>query len=1017
LDINESELGLHHPDVASSLNNLAALYRDLGRYQEAEPLYLRALEIRETALGPNHRAVATSLSSLGIFYSTLGRYSEAEALQLRALEIRESELGSDHTDVALSLTNLASLFRTLGRYAEAEPLLLRALEINERELGPNHLDVAGILNNLAGLCGDLGRHEESESLHLRSLKIRQNVLGPKHLDVALSLNNLAVLFDNLGRYAEAEPFYLRALEIQEVELGPDHPDIATTLSNVAGLYHDLGRRTEAEPLELRALEIRESVFGPNHPDVAASLTGLGALYYDLGRYAEAESSHLRSLEIKERVFGPDHPDVGTSLNNLAFLYDELGRFAEAEPLYLRALKINEEVFGPNHPDVALSLNNLAHLYYDWERYNAAMGPAQRALEILDGTDSTPSVQINAHHLHAQLQWMTGDRSRAMGDLSRAMNLVERRRPLVGGDEQLAAEFFSQYSTLYDRMVHWQMEQARPEAAFQFCERGRAQMLLTQLAAGQVDLRQGIAPDDLEPLEAREREALGKMAGYQQRITLTRAAVHLSDNERFSRIATLGDSLAAVQADYDRVHREIKNASPLWRDMLSSGGQPISLEEAQITLVADGEYILLFHLGKEASYLFLVPPPGAELEVTPLAVPDSLAPLLGTDSGPLTRQTMQTLLHPAASEGGSVTVLPTNPTTRNEFGVPAALTAQDRLHALHQVLFPGTLWRRMTSAREVIIIPDGALYQLPFETLVTGFTEGEKPEPTYWLDEGPIVRYAASATTLHNVEKRRFPQTDSVAGVLSLSDAIYDPSEVERYARTEPGRKERETLGIPSSGQVTRNRFERLGGSLSRLPGTALETEAILEAFPGDLASGGVSVLQEESAGEPELRDALGGIRYLHLATHGLVDLKRSSMFASLALTPPAGESEDPEDDGFLQLHEIYELNLGGVELAVLSACQTNVGEDVEGEGVFALSRGFLVAGAERVIASQWSVADESTAVLIGTFFRMIAEGQGGGQIDYSAALRRAQIAVRNHPDHPEWSDPFFWAPFVLTGKR
>ena len=122
------------------------------------------------------------------------------------------------------------------------------------------------------------------------------------------------------------------------------------------------------------------------------------------------------------------------------------------------------------------------------------------------------------------------------------------------------------------------------------------------------------------------------------------------------------------------------------------------------------------------------------------------------------------------------------------------------------------------------------------------------------------------------------------------------------------------------------------------------------------------------------------------------------------------DGASPENDGLLQLFEIYELPLD-VELAVLSACDGQVGRRVEGEGVFALSTGFLAAGARRVIASQWPADDSSTAFLMADFYGRLAAG--GDSVDYAQALTEARRRVRRTPD---WSSPFYWAPFVLTGE-
>ena len=176
-----------------------------------------------------------------------------------------------------------------------------------------------------------------------------------------------------------------------------------------------------------------------------------------------------------------------------------------------------------------------------------------------------------------------------------------------------------------------------------------------------------------------------------------------------------------------------------------------------------------------------------------------------------------------------------------------------------------------------------------------------------------------------------------------------------------------------------------------------------------------NVIAKMKAGEKELRANLAEKRYLHLATHGLVGQAGRTLFSALALTPPAGPTATTEDDGFLQLYEIYDLKIPECELAVLSACETNVGERFDGEGVFGLSRGFLAAGARRVIASQWAVDDESTAILMGHLFRRIAaQERRGERVNYARALRDAKLAVRRES---KWADPYFWAPFILIGKR
>jgi tetratricopeptide (TPR) repeat protein len=218
---------------ASNLSRLATLYYSQGRYEDAEPLYVQALELSKRLLGENHPDVATSLNNLAGLYKSQGRYEDAEPLYVQALELSKRLLGENHPDVATSLNNLALLYESQGRYEDAEPLYVQALELSKRLLGENHPDVATSLNNLAGLYKSQGRYEDAEPLYVQALELSKRLLGENHPDVATSLNNLAGLYKSQGRYESAEPLYLQALQICEQSLGIAHPNTITVRGNYA----------------------------------------------------------------------------------------------------------------------------------------------------------------------------------------------------------------------------------------------------------------------------------------------------------------------------------------------------------------------------------------------------------------------------------------------------------------------------------------------------------------------------------------------------------------------------------------------------------------------------------------------------------------------------------------------------------------------------------------------------------------------------------------------------------------
>ena len=325
------ERGESAPETADTTNSEVSRLFQAGKYAEAIPLAQRALALNEKALRPDHPNVGTSLNNLALLYGGQGRYAEAEPLFQRNLAIAEKALGPNHAEVGTSLNNLAQLYWRQGRYAEAEPIFRRSLAIWEKALGPHHPQFARSLNNLAALYDSQGRYVEAEPPYRRSLAIWEKALGPDHVEVGLSLSNLAALHESQGRYAEAEPLYKRGLAILEKALGPDHPNVGQSLNNLAFLYKLQGRYAEAEPLLLRSLVLREKALGTDHPDVSQSLNNLADLYRLQGRYAEAEPVSRRSVEVREKALGPDHPDVSQSLDNLALLalaQNDLARAAE-----------------------------------------------------------------------------------------------------------------------------------------------------------------------------------------------------------------------------------------------------------------------------------------------------------------------------------------------------------------------------------------------------------------------------------------------------------------------------------------------------------------------------------------------------------------------------------------------------------------------------------------------------------------------------------------------------------------
>jgi tetratricopeptide (TPR) repeat protein len=311
------------------LQRAADYLRERAQYEQAEPLYLRALRLQEQAVEASRLQLAFLLNNLAILYTQQGKYEQAEQLYLRALHIREEELGSNHLRLANPLNNLANLYLEQGKSEQAEPLYLRALCIREQALGPDHLAIANPLNNLAWLYQGQGKYEQAELLYQRALRIREQALGPDHPEVARPLNNLAQLYQEQGRYEQAEALYRRALHIWEQTLGPDHPEVTSPLNGLATLYREQEKCKEAEQLYRRALAIRKRKLGISHPETAQTLHDLAICVQKLGNLLEAVSYFEEALTIRSQSLGDSHPKTITTRTAYAALLHRLGRPEEA----------------------------------------------------------------------------------------------------------------------------------------------------------------------------------------------------------------------------------------------------------------------------------------------------------------------------------------------------------------------------------------------------------------------------------------------------------------------------------------------------------------------------------------------------------------------------------------------------------------------------------------------------------------------------------------------------------------
>jgi CHAT domain-containing protein/tetratricopeptide (TPR) repeat protein len=972
------------PDlVLIAFNHLGAGYLSVGRHDDALKTYGDSLTLAKEAFGAESAESATAHNQLANTYFALREYGQAETHYLRSVAIREKVHGHVHAETARVYHNLAGTYMDWGRYAEAEKNYRVALEILKKTIGLEHFDAIDSLNNLGILLFCQARYTDAERYLQQALSARRKVVGDNHPSVADTLNNLGNVHYEQGQFAEAESYHKQALEIRRKALGPRHAAVGQSLHNLGMVCFEQTRMEDGLTLLNQALSIRQEALGSDHPDVAETLNSLGNYCNFYGRNEEAEKCYLQANEILAKAFGNDHLRVVENMYLLGVLYQQMKQYDEAEELYQRVLDNYRVTYGADHPGIASIYYKRAQMRFEQGKPLEALEFATKNIDSNNQFAVRPGARSSGYLLRAKVQRALGKADLALADLARAIELTEEERGKLSGSEQDRSASFEHSSDRYELMVAWQTELNQIDQAYEFLERGRARSLVDQLHAQGIDLLADVPADVADKLRQRDAVAKQQIATLKTQLESLPIDKGAVSADRTELVEQLGQALAKEV----EVYRDMRNVSPAYRLAVSQDYRPLPLAELQ-TWVAERKGLLLeYMIGHEQSFVLVVSSGGASF--TRLTLSDEQAQACGAKPGPVTIETLDKLWNVGEHD------------LTQSLGMPEAVAATtERLALLWEVLVPPSARALLTGpdCQRLFVVPDGKLNSLPFDALVVA----NETLPKYLVDVGPPTIYAPSATVLVNLATRETTQSAETQPVLTVADAIYQP----------PTKRNAALAPRDEGNYSARSRYWDGSGPLEQLPFTATESHWVTKNFKqyGIAAAG----LRGAMATEANVRANVPGREVLHFACHGLVDQRHGNFFGALALTPGRVAS-GPSDDGFLTLPEIYALKLSGCELAILSACQTNVGPQQRGEGLYGLSRGFLVAGSRRVVASNWLVDDESAASLVSYFASILAKTEGdSSQADYAAALHAAKRWVRSQD---KWSPPYYWATFVLIGPN
>ncbi|MBX7223283.1 MAG: CHAT domain-containing protein [Blastocatellia bacterium] len=952
---------------AASLNSLGIVSYLLGENQQALDYYGKALPLWEALGKPGGKA--NVLGNMGVVYRELGETSKALAAyeQTYKLWIEAGERRGQ----AITLQNISLLHNSLRESEKAADYARRAMKLYE-EIGDRQ-GQANMLNSIGGIHSLRDEHEQALDSFQKALTL-QIAIGDRP-GQGLAYLNIGAEYHELGDDRKAVDYYQKALPLI-VEAG-DRSVEATALSNLGSVYEKLEDRPKALEYFTQALGIFVAL--GNRQGQAITLHGMGNVYSDLKQFQKALDAYDQSLKLTEAT--GDRGAQAQTLNSIGTVYSRLGNPVKAREYYQKAMPILGQVGARSFQ--ANTLSNLALIERDLGNLAVARTHIEEALKLVEFIRTNSGTQENRASYFATVQ-----------------------------------RYFQFYVDLLMRLHRADPQAGFDRQALAVSEQARARSLLDLLVESGTDLRQGADPQ----LIAEEHRLQDQITAKLKDLTKLLTSKHTEAQETEAK-----QVIETLTVNYRQVQQRIRQTSPRYAALT----QPklVTLKEIQQELDADS-MLLEYLLGQEGSYLFAVTVDSCA--VFPLPKQEEIEPIA--------RRVYDLLTARNRLSGSPEEILTNIKRADQELGAAAASLSN---------LILGPVADRLGKKR-LLIVADGVLQYIPFGALPnpqgSGFrvqgsgsrvqgqektTQSSVLSPQSFpsssvlsplLVEHEIVNLpSVSALAILRAEKRAEKRNRTTPAKLLavLADPVFGGTDdirvrsLSSQGRTQNGIPEltaanRQTLArlvepAPASASPAAAAGERGVLFIRRLPASRLEAESI-----SGLASQAetLKALDFSATRALAMSDQMSQYRFVHFATHGLLDADHPELSA---LVLSLIDQEGKPQDGFLRVFDLYNLNFPA-EVVTLSACKTGLGKEVRGEGLIGMTRGFMYAGASRVVVSLWNVEDKSTAELMKEFYQNML---GPARMTPAAALRAAQLAMWKKK---RWEMPYYWAAFVIQGE-
>ena len=891
-------------------------------------------------------------------------YAEAERLRSQkhwheaikkfeeALELYRA--AADRAGEIATLNVLAGGYKATGDKQKALHAYEQVLQLHES--AGNRQGQAETLHNIGTLYnspvadsvpGIIERQTALEFLY-KAVALYKELDAPKR--EAYTLSEIGGIHNALGAKHKALEHYNQALRIQRT-VG-DRRREAYTLAYIGGAYNALGEKHKAlEYLDLAVplFKTEGDAFGE-----ASVLTQIGGIHFALGDTDKALENFYKALPLHKKH---NRNWEASTLTQLGAVYHSRGDAQKALEYLNHALTLSKTL--NNRGWQARSLTHMGAVYSslgDWTRATECFDEALKLSRALMDQNGEANTLLNM----ARAERDRNNLANAREHIEKALENIESLRAMLVSQDWRASylaskrDYYEFYIDLLMRLHQESPAKGHNAAALRASERARARSLLETLSEARIDIREGVDPQLLAREQALQHQINHK---EMQRIGLLSGKLTQEQTQRLEK------DLNALLTSYNEVRAQIRARSPRYDALMQP--EPLTLHDIQ-SQILDGETVLLeYALGEEKSYVWAMTQTSLKSFVLPKrAVIESAARRfyeLLTNSNKLEAKRATEV---AAAELGQILL-----------GPAAEFLGKKRL----------------------LVVGEGALQYVPFHALGLPGSQGPY-RPVLATHE---VITLPSASVLAVLRREASGREVAPKAVAVFADAVFKNNDSRLQHARANAQSETADDQIGEQNDLLRSATESGVVSFQRLPFTRREAEAIVNLAG---ASASLKALDFAANRDTVFESKLDQYRIVHFATHGLLNSRHPELSGIvLSLVDKDGRAKD----GFLRTHDIYNLKLRA-DLVVLSACRTALGNEVKGEGLLGLTRGFMYSGTPRVVASLWDVRDEATSKLMSHFYeKMLREN-----LRPAAALRAAQLMLLKEP---RWQAPYYWAGFTLQG--